>query len=386
MPDDTPPGTRGRGDPTQTAMSLSSSPVIPGRSLRPLAGLVPYYINCREADVIETLYRPCLAGAHRYVRGAGYFRSSVFRLMTEDLLNFCIAGGRMSLITSTQMTLSDFDEAVRAYASTGFEDDLKTLLSDVNTIEPTRMLCALICNGSLDIWMALLRDDIYHEKKGYFTDDSKNTVAFDGSGNETLTALKPFDAGNAESFNVSCSWNPETWVPYGSSWKSELDRVLDQDPTLTFPVVPISDVDREFIHDHGVDLVLESHRQAARTRQRQLSEKWDRAFGGHRRGKGSALSEQEPSLPPLRAHQSAGLAAWAKAGHRGILEHATGSGKTITALSAIADHRERGGKTVILVPSEALFHQWKEEVAHGLPGVVPVGLGWISYMLRSCWM
>jgi superfamily II DNA or RNA helicase len=341
-------------------------------SLIDLGDQFPTYINCREEDVIETLYAPCLQRSVRYVRGAGYFRSSVFRLMTEDLLNFCIAGGRISLVTSTQMDLSDYDNAVEAYRSDGFEAELSELLADPETVDPTRMLCALIGNGVLDMWVAVMRTDIYHEKKGFFEDSIGHVVAFDGSGNETLSALKPFDSGNAESFNVSVSWKSEVWASYGIKWTTELKRAVSQDPTLTFPVVAIQDLDRDFVHHHDIDLVLESHRQAARKRQKMLRNKWDETFGEPTSPQSSPRSGVD--LPPLRKHQAKGLKEWAKAGHCGILEHATGSGKTITALTAIDEHRAAGGKTIILVPGEPLLNQWISEIKSRL-GIAADGLG-----------
>ena len=95
----------------------------------------------------------------------------------------------------------DYEKILEAYSEESFKRDLEELLQDPVLREPTEMLCALIQNGKLDIHIALLRGEIYHHKKGYFEDDFGNIVAFDGSGNETLSALKPFDRGNAESFN-----------------------------------------------------------------------------------------------------------------------------------------------------------------------------------------
>jgi superfamily II DNA or RNA helicase len=70
-----------------------------------------------------------------------------------------------------------------------------------------------------------------------------------------------------------------------------------------------------------------------------------------------------PPRPTLRNHQRTAIDNWVAAGHHGLFEHATGSGKTITALScvdlAVKDRRP----TFIVVPSRLLLHQWKSEVA-----------------------
>lgn len=56
------------------------------------------------------------------------------------------------------------------------------------------------------------------------------------------------------------------------------------------------------------------------------------------------------------------MKAWEKHGRRGIFEHATGSGKTYTAICAIRDSLEKGETVLILVPSIALLEQWKNEI------------------------
>ena len=234
---------------------------------------LPTYINTRKEDVVELLYKPCLRVATRYVRGAGYFRTSVFRLMSEEILNFCINGGHITILTSTQWGKEDYEVAMQAYENVGLKEDLTALLEDPETVESTRMLCALIQNGKLDLRVAVLRGDIYHQKKGYFEDNQGNVVAFDGSGNETLSALKPFDEGNAESFNVGWNWNPLQWNFYGGLWKEDLDQSIDPTHDSTFPVVRITEVDPDFIEKWDIDYNLESHRKAALGRQRKMKKK-----------------------------------------------------------------------------------------------------------------
>ena len=142
---------------------------------------IPSYINTRHTDVVSQLYSPCLSVSERYVRGAGYFRSSVFRLMSEDLLNFCIRGGKITIITSTEWDRQDYKTVMESYdyyKKYGIKEDLRTLLNDPDTVEPARMLCALIQNGNLDLRVGVLRGNIYHPKMGYFEDKYGNIVSF----------------------------------------------------------------------------------------------------------------------------------------------------------------------------------------------------------------
>ena len=335
------------------------------------------YYNCRKSNIIEELYSPCLKNSIKYIRGTGYFRSTVFRLMTEDILDFCIRGGHITLLTSTEWGKEDYEATMKAYSeysSRGIIDDLTTLLENPATVAPTKMLCALIQNGNLEMKVAVLRGDIYHQKKGYFEDSHGCIVAFDGSGNETLSALKPYDQGNSETFNVGWNWDPILWdVGNGHKWKKEMDETLNPDFDSTFPVVSIEELDPEFIGEWDIDQTLESHRLSARQRQKKLIKKWDEVYGEKEHtesDKTSGILHPEPpfNIPEeLYNHQKRGLELWHKSGRKGILEYATGSGKTIIAIAAIKEHIDSGKNAIVLVPSEPLLFQWYEEMEKFLP-------------------
>lgn len=66
----------------------------------------------------------------------------------------------------------------------------------------------------------------------------------------------------------------------------------------------------------------------------------------------------------LRTYQSEAIDAWFENGCRGLWEMATGTGKTITALSALARLREEKGHLFVLIvcPYQHLVDQWYEEV------------------------
>ena len=67
-----------------------------------------------------------------------------------------------------------------------------------------------------------------------------------------------------------------------------------------------------------------------------------------------------------REHQVKALEAWVANGRHGIFEHATGSGKTFTAMCAIHDAFKRNEVVLVLVPSRDLLHQWDRELRETL--------------------
>jgi superfamily II DNA or RNA helicase len=70
-----------------------------------------------------------------------------------------------------------------------------------------------------------------------------------------------------------------------------------------------------------------------------------------------------PALPPLRPDQEAALAAWDRAGRRGVVVKPTGTGKTEIALAAIARHQV---STLIVTPLRDLMYQWQRRIRQGL--------------------
>jgi superfamily II DNA or RNA helicase len=84
----------------------------------------------------------------------------------------------------------------------------------------------------------------------------------------------------------------------------------------------------------------------------------------------AALTNDGPAVE-LRAYQEAALTAWELSGRRGIAVMPTGSGKTRTAIAAIARAQV---PTLCLVPTRVLLDQWARAIDE-LLGVVPGRLG-----------
>ena len=320
-----------------------------------------------EDNVIEKLYSPCLKNASKYVRAVGYFRSSVFSLMTEDLLDFAINGGKICLITSIHFDKNDYDTILSNLGHDILVQELVDMRKNPELVSTTEMLAALVCYGALEIKIAIRKNGIYHKKKGYFEDECGHIVLFHGSGNETLTALNPeIDEGSSEEFTVYNS-ESESWATHGALHHKKIISELDGSNVGSTPIIEIGKLDPNlFNFIEGKDwLDLEFHRDSAYSRQALLSDLWNK----------------KPKPFKLRDHQSEGLERWENNGYSGILQHATGSGKTITALTPIKEHVQNGLPVLILVPSRLLLKQWIDEVDIFIEDVsiLPVGTGYSKW-------
>ena len=283
---------------------------------------------------------PCLDAAVAYDRAAGYFSSTLYAIIGVPLAAFAAGGGRMRLVCSPQLSKEDIEAIAQGYREKALADALTRDLSAM-TAEPvaaaaTQLLATLVAQGVLEIRIAFRPGEagIYHDKVGIFTDAADDRVTFTGSANETWRAWSR--GGNFEGFHAFRSWVEVDHVAGDVEYFEDLWN--NAKPGLS--IEPFPEVARE-------RLVVKADPHGLEPAQAEL----DR------------LLLSRPPRPTLRRHQRTAIDNWVAAGHRGLFEHATGSGKTITALSCVDLAVNDKRPTLIVVPSRLLLHQWKEEVA-----------------------
>ncbi|MFD1035493.1 DEAD/DEAH box helicase family protein [Sphingomonas hankookensis] len=312
-----------------------------------------------EDDVAEGFYLPAVRAALTYDRAVGFFSSTIFLLAWPSLKEFVGAGGKMRLICSPILSDGDhealrdgYSERAEAEAGAAIAESFRQLMASDGMSKPAVVLASLVAAGVIDCKIAWVGDEaggrpkrLFHDKVGILADRFGDRVAFKGSMNETWPGLAR--DGNLESVDVFASWRDDGEGLRVEDEAAYFERVWDdQWPGITVRSLP--DTAREAIvsaADAGrwpdfVDEICLELEQAAR---------W------------SAEAGSADGRAP-RPHQVAGLDAWEARGRRGILKHATGSGKTFTALCAIGDAFRRGETPLVLVPSELLLNQWEVEL------------------------
>lgn len=296
-------------------------------------------------DPVGRFYVQCLRNADQYERAVGYFRSSVFVIVGAAVLDFVRKGGTIRIICSPDLDGNDVEHIARGYARRSeavaeqLRADFDVLLADQRTALGARTLATLIAMKALEIKIAEPASGrgIYHEKLGIFTDCRGNKVSFKGSANETWSGWHA--KGNFESIEVFCNWR-------GGLEAQRVDRHANHFKSLW------SETDREVSVSGFPSSVAEYIKRFATKR---LDD----------------LLTEPPSRPASRRspleHQNAAISAWEKNGRRGVFEHATGSGKTFTAIIAIKKHVLTGLPAIILVPSRLLLEQWAKEIRDEVP-------------------
>lgn len=325
----------------------------------------PRYTTSRS-DLVGDFYGPALRRALTYDRATGYFRSSFYSLTRTQVASYALAGGKIRLICSPDLNPGDIEEIQRGRdatdaANAALKRELERVLLHPHAASGADILAALLATEVLELRLAIPSGrGIFHDKFGVFTDAAGDRVSFAGSINETWSAWHPL--GNHESFEVFTSWSSDaTRTEDHAALFEDLWKSRDENVAVAVP-------SRETLE--------ELRNRGPRDPQDVLNEAASHANAGTDGGR-----------RPLFDHQWAALRGWRSTGARGILKHATGSGKTVTALSAIRDHLHAGGPALVIVPSTLLVNQWDDEARKELADVEPAVLlagggnsGWRTHL------
>jgi len=325
-----------------------------------------------EGNVVGDFYVPCLERSAVYRRAAGYFSSNGLALAAKGLAQLIKSGGRIQLVVSPQLSEDDVEAIQQGYKSREevLEEAARRALTDPETELSRNRLSALawmIATGTLDIKIALRADPvtgrlsrgIYHEKIGIFSDNAGNHVAFTGSGNETEGGL----LANFESIDVYCSWrDPDGRVER----KIAAFERLWNDATAGLIVLDFNRVSKDLLAKYKTEVPPEVDPEA---------------IGANLSRRAVAGRPRLPSAISLRDYQDEAIRSWFKNNGNGILEMATGTGKTITALAACTRLSQQLGlqAVIIVCPYRHLVTQWSKEC--GRFGMQPL----LAFESRARW-
>ena len=307
----------------------------------------------RPDDLGRDFFAPCLEWSIRYRRQSYQFSSAVFidtwmealkRLSAKDHLE------KIELLVYPELSPDD-KKALRAAldgrtvltlrqkAVEKFVEDVWELDKNQGDVGLRRALFAwLVANNKLELRFSVPVDDatvatnsIFHSKIGIFDLPGDVQVAFTGSANET---------------GFGMSQNSETVDVYGS-WRGESDQQR------------ISDKEEQFSEawegrSHGWETFPLSEMTLARIKEVAPRERPNLA------------GNVEPSVPTLAdwRHQDEAVEKWLENGGTGVLNMATGTGKTRTAFKILDRVRQDGGVECIIVTTDGtdLLNQWFGEL------------------------
>jgi superfamily II DNA or RNA helicase len=341
--------------------------------LRSVSGLRPIYFVPRENVATEVLI-PCLAGAMKIDCMIGFFSGQSFAMLAPGLASFIAASTQPLRLVICPVLSPEDREAIHA-GYTSAQSVIEQFLSAGLNVEDAlarhtlRCLSYLIGVGRLEIRVALLRDAIFHPKVWLISDDA-DTIAVHGSSNLSVSGL----SRNFEQVSVTRSWIDENSALIIESLRNEFEILWshqsDECQVYDFPNAVAKKLIREYSGSRPpsetdlLDL---------------LQEPLAIEIAGDTRP-GFRIPPHLNYTAGDFAHQGRAVDEFERHNFRGILEMATGSGKTITSM--IAAHRlfVREGKLLVLIsaPYLPLISQWCDEVEEF--GVLPHNLSPLQNM------
>lgn len=288
-------------------------------------------------QIMERFYVPALSRSTSYDRGVGYFTSNWMRMAAAGLAELAANGGTARILASPKLTPEDVAALAQGDAALTDETVKKSLelsLAELAAALETETLSAIawmVADGLLQFRVACPVNDLdgdFHDKFGIFSDASGAAIAFNGSPNDSEKAFR-----NYESISVFYSWIDDREKARVEGQKDRFKRLWEnQDANIRAYEMP----------DAIKQNLIEFRNRAPR-----------------------------PYTPPKRLaedrrwrHQKEALAAFLAAQH-GVLEMATGTGKTRTAIAILNELYERRTATTSIVATYGtdLLDQWYKVLA-----------------------
>ncbi len=286
-------------------------------------------------EILADFIIPALSRSDSYDRGVGYFTAGWLRLAASGLAALAARGGRARIIASPKLREEDvgaLSTGMLARDDPALARSLRLTIAELeNGLERDTLatLAWMVADGLLDFRIAVAAADFdgdFHDKFGVFS-DATDAVAFRGSPNDSERAFR-----NYESISAYYSWIDSREADRVGAERRRFEALWnDEDPNLRVLEIP----------------------EAIRLELIQVTSRIDCPYP---RRKGDAPSGRW-------RHQPEAIAAFVEA-RRGVLEMATGTGKTRTAIEILGLLRaeDRISSAIVVAYGTDLLDQWHREL------------------------
>lgn len=277
-------------------------------------------------NLVEEFFRPSLREATTYWRAVGYFSSTALESFGAPLGEFILNDGKIRLVTSVELTEADLNAIANGTSREAIcAERVEQIVSDEfadGVGDGVARLSRLLELGRLEIRIAVPKhgSGIYHEKIGVFQDANGEYVAFSGSSNESRNAFE----NNRECIDVYPAWDS----PVRAARKLQHFEQVWAGTDIGVEVYSFPEA--------ATQRLLQTYRAHSRTQQPQIN-KWQ--------------------------HQDKALEIFLAA-ERGVLNMATGTGKTRTALKIAKTlfDQSKIDNVIVAMDGTDLLNQWYEEL------------------------
>lgn len=349
------------------------------------ADFKPVYASGRNEP--SDFFIEALTNSVNFDLGLGYFRSTGFKVLSVGFARFLINGGKMRFIINDSLVDKDKNAILDGQKDEPDKKYEQKLLSDFEDLAKTltkrdehffNCLSWLISSERLQVIAVKPRKNkvgIVHHKFGIFTDEDANQAAFNGSVNFSQYALQ---------YNVETLWTEYSWMSGGIS-KERIDEMIQlfeetwNGTSEAVRIIPIEEIKvaihnrfpkkklKELVEEECrlADEVIKEYKSRGSDPSKveevlkSLTEKYS---GGKARE--SFKLYQKKRLNKWR-HQDEAVSKFLEL-EQGILNMATGTGKTRTALRICTILIERGAINSIIISCDGtdLLEQWYRQLVN----------------------
>ncbi|MGN1304127.1 MAG: DEAD/DEAH box helicase family protein [Oscillospiraceae bacterium] len=307
-----------------------------------------------EDDLVWDFYIPVLSRANSYDRIAGFFSSSSLAIAARGISEFISNGGVMRLVTCPQLSSNDIsmleksvnnmDEILSEHFIKSY-DEIETEFQR----DHVKALGWMLANGKLQMKIAVIKKNgrclsqeeivgsgIMHQKVGIMRDQAGNILTFSGSNNESVSGWM----GNTEEFKVFMSWEGMT-----DFINSDIQKF------------------NNFWTGHRSDVEIRDVPQAVKEHLLKVSSDFEPTMISSKKySRHSIVKEKQPLK--LFYYQEDAVKKWNDNNRQLLLQMATGTGKTRTAIGCIKNALEDTKKILIIIstPQPDLSSQWKTDI------------------------
>ena len=335
-------------------------------TLRAIPDIRPLYILPKDSAIEEVLI-PSFQSATHVDCMMGFFSSEILVSLAPGLATFInCADESLRLIISP--LLRPEDKAAIAEGIASVEDIVNATLEDFvvteNAIAQHTLKCLswMLRHGRVEIKVALMKDALFHPKVWLFH-EGDDVIAAHGSSNMTYAGIQK----NIEQLSISKSWEDANQFYITEKFCDQFKQFwTNYDEGCT--VIPIPQaIEENLLKTYNSD--IPPTEDDFHTLYKQATEAIKESSTTYGFGRLSRPSFTIPSYLEFEEgnfeHQGRAITAWCEAGYQGILEMATGSGKTITAM--ICAHRlytmAKPLLIVVAAPYIPLIQQWYDEIS-----------------------
>ncbi|CAH7485154.1 conserved hypothetical protein [Vibrio chagasii] len=300
---------------------------------------LPISLATGYQDPNSDFFAPVLSHSKQFDVAVGYFTSGWLKDVIDGVHQLALKGGRCRFVVSPQLDPKDVEAILNTQANelngNGLNGIEQRLFEQLCSVEPDKreLLSNLISAGVCEFKVAIPKRDsanLFHAKIGVAVDKTGEAIAFNGSFNFTANAKN-----NWEYIDI--------YRQDSSRDNQRIDAIRERFDCLW--------------NGHDVFYQVSKPSEALVKNIGKYSTVHQKLY---------PIRESEPNIT-LRPYQEQAIEAWGQNRGKGMFVMATGSGKTITALSAVKrvvdkfNKQKRPIVVVFVLPLKHLLDQWHEE-------------------------